>query len=527
MEKDKTETSKQNDDNPTDLSPAEYYNWRVKNLEKREQETGIKTYPHKFQINRSVQQVIDRWGTLENGQAVEHEISSIAGRIMRKHETGAKLIFYDLMGEGATIQIVCSAEKLEADNQEIMKVINRGDIVGVTGFPTRTKRGELSITATKMVLLTPCLLTLPGAKDGLTDQETRYRQRYLDLIMNQVRERQIFTTRAKIIQYVRDFLNERRFLEVETPMMGMIAGGAAARPFNTHHNDLNLDMIMRISPELQLKMLVVGGLERVYELGRQFRNEGIDLTHNPEFTSVEFYWAYADYNDLMNVTEDLFLGMVRTIKGTTKVTIAPFHGDKKTESVEIDFAPPYRKVRMIPELEKICGVTFPRPLDSEATNTFLLNLCSEKGIQCSPPTTTARLLDKLVGEYIEPTCINPTFIIGHPQLMSPLAKYDRDDPELTERFELFINGKEICNSYTELNNPHVQRKCFDDQLKDKAAGDDEAQMIDENFCTSLDYGLPPTAGWGMGIDRLTMFLSGQPNIKEVLLFPAMKPLEKK
>lgn len=513
--------------NTSNLSPAEYFDWRVRTLDEREKKTGLKTYPHKFQITLSVQQFIDQNCRLEKEQSNEHATASLAGRIMRKHEAGSKLIFYDLVGEGATIQIWCSADKLEPENQEIMGVINRGDIIGVTGYPTRTKRGELSIMATKLVLLTPCLLTLPGAKDGLTDQETRYRQRYLDLIMNQQKERQIFTTRTKIIQYIRNFLDERRFLEVETPMMGLIAGGAAARPFQTHHNDLNLDMILRISPELQLKMLVVGGFERVYELGRQFRNEGIDLTHSPEFTSVEFYMAYADYYDLMRIAEDLFMGMVQTIKGTTKVTIAPFHGDKKTESVEIDFSPPYRKVDMIPELEKICGVKFPRPLDSTETNKFLIDLCAKKGIPCSPPTTTARLLDKLVGEYIEPTCINPTFIINHPVLSSPLAKWHRDDPELTERFELFINGKEITNAYTELNSSHKQRKCFADQLKDKEAGDDEAQMIDENFCTALDYGLPPTGGFGIGIDRLVMMLTGQPNIREVLLFPAMKPEEKK
>jgi len=509
---------------PEPTNPSEYNAWRVATLDHRQKTLGIKTYPHKFHTTNSVEEILTKYAHLTNGESLESATHSVAGRVMSKRESGAKLVFYDLVGEGQKIQIWLNVELLTDDNKEIINTVNRGDIIGVTGYPSRTRRGELSLVPTRVELLTPCTLMIPGARDGLTDQETRYRQRYLDLIVNQTRERDIFYTRANIIKYIRRFLDDRRFLEVETPMMGSIVGGAAARPFITKHNDLNLEMLMRISPELQLKMLVVGGFERVYELGRQFRNEGIDLTHNPEFTSCEFYMAYADYHDLIKITEELFSGMVQSVRGTQKVTMMPFAGDNRTEPVEIDFTPPYRQIRMIDELERICECKFPRPLDGDRCNQFLIDLCKKRNVECGAPLTTARLLDKLVGEYIEVQCINPTFIIGHPQLMSPLAKYDRNDPELTERFELFINQKEIVNAYTELNDPRVQRQCFADQMKDKEKGDEEAQMIDENFCTALDYGLCPTAGWGTGLDRLTMMLTAQPNIKEVLLFPAMKPI---
>lgn len=515
-----------------DLNPNQYYDIRSRQIDeyRRANEAdpaAYNPYPHKYHRTVTVPEFIAKYLHLARGETVSETVK-LTGRIMTKREAGSKLRFYVLKGDGEQVQIMAQAQ--DAESLEVYEKehdnLRRGDIIGVTGYPGRSSpakggEGELSVFATSIQLLTPCLHMLPTEHFGFKDQESRYRKRYLDLIINDdVRQR--FKVRSAIISYIRRFLDNRDFIEVETPILNVIAGGATAKPFLTHHNDLDMEMFMRIAPELFLKELVVGGMDRVYEIGRQFRNEGIDMTHNPEFTTCEFYQAYADVYDLMDMTELMFSEMVKEITGDYKITYHPDGPEGK--ELTLDFSRPWKRVNMIEELEKIYNVKFPAgtELHTEETGKFLKQILIDNKIDCPPPLTNARMLDRLVGE-IEDAAINPTFVFGHPQMMSPLAKKDRNIPGLCERFEVFVATKEICNAYTELNDPFDQRARFEEQARQKAQGDDEAQMVDETFCNALEYGLPPTAGWGCGIDRIAMFLTNSNTIREVLLFPTLKP----
>ncbi|KAL2835248.1 hypothetical protein BDW59DRAFT_137389 [Aspergillus cavernicola] len=514
------------EDEEANLTPNQYFEIRSNRINKLRETKQPDPYPHKFHVTDDLRKFLKDYESLEKGEQKPETAVRIAGRIFTKRTSGAKLIFYDIRAEGVKVQVVCQAQNITGDGsfEAQHEHIRRGDIIGIVGFPGRSNPknrpdGELSIFATEVVLLAPCLHAIPSEHYGFQDKEQRFRQRYLDLIMND-KSRNVFVTRSKIVTYIRNFFDTRDFVEVETPMMNAIAGGATAKPFVTHHNDLDMNLFMRIAPELYLKMLIVGGLERVYEMGRQFRNEGIDLTHNPEFTTCEFYWAYADVHDVMDLTEELVSGLVKHITGGYETT---FH-TQSGEEYKVNWKAPWKRVEMIPALEEACGEKFPPgdQLHTAETGEFLKKMLKKTGVECSPPLTNARMLDKLVGEFIEETCVNPTFIAGHPQMMSPLAKYHRQNVGLCERFEAFVCKKEICNAYTELNDPFDQRLRFEEQAHQKDQGDDEAQLIDENFCTSLEYGLPPTGGWGMGIDRLVMFLTDNYSIKEVLAFPFMK-----
>ncbi|KAI3396187.1 hypothetical protein diail_390 [Diaporthe ilicicola] len=519
-----------------ELDPRMYYENRSKAIKALLDSNSPNPYPHKFHVTYDDKQFVSDYEHIKSGDVDRTKVLQIAGRIYNRRSLG-KLIFYDLktaadtVSIGTNIQVMCQAENVPEGTTPFEKQhenLQRGDVIGVIGYPGRTapkklieqgKQGELSIFASEVILLAPSLHMLPTQHYGFKDHEQRFRQRYLDLLFNDA-SRQTMWTRSRIVRYIRDFFNDRRFLEVETPMMTAIPGGATALPFVTHHNDLDLDMYMRIAPELFLKMLIVGQFGKVFELGKNFRNEGIDLTHNPEFTSVEFYWAYADVYDVLQITEELVSGLVKHLTGGYKTKFTNQHG----ETYDVNWEAPWRRVEMLPELERVCGEKFPpyEEMHTAKSGEFLKKVLEKMKVDCPPPLTNARMLDKLVGEFIEETCINPTFILEHPELMSPLAKYHREKKGLCERFEAFVCKKEIANAYTELNNPFDQRMRFEEQANQKAQGDDEAQPVDENFLTALEYGLPPTGGWGLGIDRLVMFLTDNYAIREVQAFPFMK-----
>lgn len=443
-------------------------------------------------------------------ETMENETVSLAGRIMSRRVMG-KAFFADILDDKGRIQLYIKIDDLGEEAFNEFKKWDIGDIIGVSGFVFRTRRGEISVHVKAVKLLSKSLRPLPEKFHGLTSQELRYRQRYVDLIMNP-ETRRTFEARTKIIKTVRAYLDERNYMEVETPVLNTISGGATARPFVTHHNTLDIDMYMRIATELHLKRLVVGGIERVYEIGRLFRNEGMDTKHNPEFTTVEFYEAYADYHKMMELTEGIFVKAAEEILGTTSVTYM---------DNSIDMTPPFRRMTMAEAVLRETGIDFMAIADDNEA----AELAKKAGIELPKEKTWGNILYECFDQKVEATLIQPTFITLHPVDVSPLAKRCSDEPRLTERFELFIGGREMANAFSELNDPIDQKERFQRQADLRAAGDEEAGMMDDDFINALEYGLPPTGGCGIGIDRMVMLFTGSSTIRDVILFPTMKPTE--
>jgi lysyl-tRNA synthetase class 2 len=470
---------------------------------------GVNPFANDFRATHTAAEIQDRFGPLTT-QELEADTSSvaIAGRVLANRSFG-KAAFVRLQDRTGQIQLFVKKDEIGAEAYEIFRKTDIGDVVAGGGPVMRTKTGELSILAKQFRLLTRSHRPLPEKWHGLTDVETRYRQRYVDLIVNpEVRE--TFRRRARIVQLVRRFLDERGFLEVETPMLHPIAGGAAARPFITHHNTLDMELYLRIAPELYLKRLVVGGLERVYEINRNFRNEGISTFHNPEFTMLEFYQAYATYEDLIELTETLFEHLAREVVGSTKV---PYQGS------EIEFARPWRRQSMYDAIRAYTDAPEAVFTDRAAALQYL----ASKGMEVDPKIGPGKAVLEIFERLVEPTLIQPTFITDFPLEVSPLSRKKESNPALVDRFELYIAGREIANAFSELNDPDDQRERFLAQVNAKAAGDEEAMPYDEDYIRALEHGMPPAAGEGIGIDRITMLLTDSPSIRDVILFPLLRP----
>ncbi len=458
----------------------------------------------KFNRTHTSKQIVENYNELE-GKDV-----TVAGRLMAKRIMG-KASFCHIQDGNGKIQSYVSINELGEESYKHFKEDDIGDIIGITGFVFKTKTGEISIHAKEVTLLSKSLRPLPEKFHGLKDTDLRYRQRYVDLIMNpEVKD--TFLKRIQILQEVKNILNKKGYLEVETPILNTIAGGAAARPFITHHNTLDMDMYLRIANELYLKRLIVGGFDKVYEMGRMFRNEGMDIKHNPEFTNIELYSAYEDYNDMMNITEEIISKVALKVLGTTKIIY---------QGTEIDLTPSWKRISMIDSIKEVTRVDF----NTIETDEEAKKVAEELHVELDElKLTRGEIINQVFEAKVEETLIQPTFIYDYPVEVSPLTKRKPSDPRLTERFEVFIGAREYGNAYSELNDPIDQYERFKKQMEARDAGDEEANMMDEDFVTALEYGMPPTGGLGIGIDRLVMLLTDSASIRDVLLFPTMKPL---
>ena len=469
---------------------------------------GINPYPYSYNKDIDAHDLQEKYKDLPIGEETE-DYYSVAGRIMAMRNTG---MFIDLMDASGKIQVFCHKENMDEEAIKTLKLIDIGDIVGFYGSIRRTPRGELSIKAKNYKLLSKALLSLPEKFHGLTDVETRYRQRYVDLIVNE-ESRDTLRTRSLIIQKIRQYLANQGFLEVETPMLHPQVGGANARPFITHHNTLDMEMYLRIAPELYLKRLMVGGLsEKIFEINRSFRNEGCDTRHNPEFTMIELYQAYVDYNEMMALTENMVSSIAQELLGTMKIQF----GEN-----EIDLTPPWDRKTMLGAVKEYTGIDF----GDYYTAKEAAAKAKEMHVEVEDTDNWGQIIDKIFEEKVEPHLIQPIHIIDYPRDISPLAKVHRDNDRLTERFETRVNGWEIANAFSELTDPIDQRNRFEAQARAKAAGDEEACDIDEDFITALEYGMPPAGGMGMGIDRLAMLLTNSQSIREVIAFPTMRKVQ--
>ncbi len=470
---------------------------------KKLREMGVNPYPYSYDQKHHAEEIKEHFSKMEGKEA------SVAGRIVGMRKMGG-LYFADLLDGTGKIQLLLKSDVVDNDSGEVLNLLDIGDLVGAEGKIVKTKKGEISIEVKKLKMLAKSLRFLPEKFHGLKDIELRYRKRYLDLITNP-EARRIFITRARVTEYIRRFLNDRGYLEVETPILQPIYGGGTAKPFVTHHNFLDSQMYLRIADELYLKRLIIGGFERVYEIAKDFRNEAVDATHNPEFTMVEFYEAYGDYNTYAKLLEELYSGLAKEITGSYEVM---YQGRK------LNFKPPFKRLLLVDEVKKKSGIDISTMTDESAKR------IAEKEKLDIPIKNAVHVADALFDKYVQPELWDPTFVMDYPGYMCSLVKDKRDNPKLSERFELFIIGKELGNCYSELTDPIEQKKKFEEQEKERKAGDYEAPPIDEDFIEAMEYGMPPTAGYGVSIDRIVMILADLPSLKETILFPTVKPEKK-